>query len=357
VRLISSPSCTRSSKGLLHQLLNTRLQAGVLLSGLLLTGCATAPQTRQLTLARPAGLPSTYEMEQVPFFPQTRYQCGPAALATVLATHGVDITPDILVKQVYVPDLKGSLPEEITASARRYGMLAYPLAPALTDILTEVAHGHPVLVFQNLGLRWLPRRHFAVVIGYDLEAGELLLRSGSTRRRRTALSAFERTWARTQHRAWVILPAGAVPATAEPLAYLRAAHDLEQVASPAAARAAWLAGTRTWPDSFRAWMALGNSHYAAHEFSQAVAAFRRAARLAPDRSAGWNNLAYALLKHRCPQQARVAASCARQLAPDDGQVRQTVMEIDRLATGRDAAHCHALACPAPHSAVMPPDRP
>ena len=159
----------------MHRLLDTRFQAGVLLSGLLLTGCAIAPQTRQLTHTRPAGLPSAYELEQVPFFPQSRYQCGPAALATVLATHGVDITPDSLVDQVYVPGLKGSLPEEITASARRYGMLAYPLAPALTNILTEVAHGHPVLVFQNLGLRRVPQRHFAVVIGYDLEAGDLFL--------------------------------------------------------------------------------------------------------------------------------------------------------------------------------------
>ena len=346
MRLISSPSCTRSSKGLLHRLLNTRLQAGVLLSGLLLTGCATAPQTRQLTLARPAALPSTYELEQVPFFPQTRYQCGPAALATVLASHGIDITPDSLVDQVYVPGLKGSLPEELTASARRYGMLAYPLAPALADILTEVADGHPVLVFQNLGLRWLPQRHFAVVVGYELEAGELLLRSGTLRRQRTTLSTFERTWARTRHRAWVILPAGEVPATAEPLAYLRAAHELERSDRDGAARAAWLAATRTWPDSFRAWMALGNSHYAALEFSQAGTAFHRATRVSPDQPAGWNNLAYALLKNRCPQQARIAANCARQLAPDDGPVRQTAVEIGQLASGRDAPHCRALSCPA-----------
>jgi hypothetical protein len=346
VQPISSPSCTRSGKGPLLRLQNTRLAAGVLLSGLLLTGCATAPQTRQLTLARPAGLPSSFELEQVPFFPQTRYQCGPAALATVLATHGVDVTPDILVGQVYVPGLKGSLPEEITASARRYGMLAYPLAPALADLLTEVAHGHPVLVFQNLGLRWLPQRHFAVVVGYDLEAGELLLRSGTLRRQRTGLSNFERTWARTQHRAWVLLPAGDVPATAEPLAYLRAAHELERSGRHGTARAAWLAATRTWPDSFRAWMALGNSHYAALEFTQAGTAFRRATRVAPDRPSGWNNLAYALLKNRCPQQALIAVNCAEQLAPDDGQVRETAVEIEALATGRDAPHCPALSCPA-----------
>ncbi|MGB5258952.1 MAG: PA2778 family cysteine peptidase [Gammaproteobacteria bacterium] len=357
MRRISSPSFTRSSNHTLHRLLNTRFQAGVLLSGLLLTGCATAPQTRQLTAARPTGLPVAHELEQVPFFPQTRYQCGPAALATVLATYGVDVSPDTLVDQVYVPRLKGSLPEEITASARRHGMLAYPLAPALTALLSEIAEGHPVLVFQNLGLRWLPKRHFAVVVGYDLEAGELVLRSGTLRRRRTPLAVFERTWARLQRRAWVILPPGEVPASAELLPYLRAAHELERSDNPATARAAWRAGTRAWPDSFRAWIALGNSHYAAREFSQAGAAFRRATRLAPDKPAAWNNLAYALLKTRCPQQARVAADCALKLAPDDTQARHTAEEIDGLATGSDAPHCLAVTCSTPSTTETPAGKP
>jgi hypothetical protein len=308
-------------------------------------------------MARPPGLPVAYELQAVPFFPQTRYQCGPAALATVLATYGVEVTPDNLVDRVYVPGLKGSLPAEIMATARQYGMLVYPLAPALGDLLSEVAHGHPVLVFTNLGLSWLPQRHFAVVVGYALDSGELLLRSGTTRRARTPLAVFERTWARMQHRAWIILPAGEVPATAEPLPYLRAAHELEKTGNPAIARAAWLAGTRTWPDSFHAWMALGNSHYGALEFSQAVAAFHRATRLSPEQPAAWNNLAYALLKTRCPQQARVAADCARQRVPDGEQTRQMIGEIDALATGPDAPQCMALSCSTPATAGVPAGKP
>lgn len=343
---ISSPSCTRSSNRPLHHRQNTRYLAGVLLCGLLLCGCASAPQTRQLTHAPPTGLPATHELVQVPFFPQRRYQCGPAALATVLATHGIDITPDSLVDQVYVPELKGSLPEELTSSARRHGMLAYPLAPTLPDLLTEVANGHPVLVFQNLGLRWFPKRHFAVVIGYDLASSELLLRSGTTQRRRTRLATFERTWARMQHRAWVILPAGVMPATATAATYLQAAHELEQGNNATAAHAAWRAATRTWPENFRAWMALGNSHYNALEYREAGAAFHRAIRIAPQQAAGWNNLAYALLNNECPQQARMAADCARRLNSVDEQFRQTVLEINQLATGHDAPHCHALNCPA-----------
>jgi tetratricopeptide (TPR) repeat protein len=324
--------------------MNTRCKAGVLLCGLLLAGCATPPQTRQLLYAHPDDVPVVHEIVQTPFFPQDRYQCGPAALATVLSSHGVDITPDALVEQVYTPGLTGSMAEELTATARRYGMLAYPLSPLLKKLLAEVAQDHPVLVLQNLGLGWVPRWHFAVVVGYDLDAQTLLLRSGTTRRWTTPLATFERTWARGRHRAWVIVPAGTVPHTAEALPYLRSAQALERTGKPGAARQAWLAGTVAWPENFRAWMALGNSYYATGEFAAATPAFLRATKLSPLEPAGWNNLAYALVKNRCPHAAQQAASCARQLAPDNAQYRQTADEIAALAVGDDAADCPSIPC-------------
>jgi hypothetical protein len=62
---------------------------------LLLASCA-APQTRQMQNQTPAGLPQKFELAQVPFFPQDAYQCGPAALATVLNVAGFPVQPDAL---------------------------------------------------------------------------------------------------------------------------------------------------------------------------------------------------------------------------------------------------------------------
>ncbi len=341
---IFSPSFIRSGNIFLRRLQNTRLPAGVLFCGLLITGCATPPHTGTLRAAWPSDLPVTSEIEQAPFYPQTRYQCGPAALATVLMTHGIDATPAALVNHVYTPELQGSLPAEITAAARDHGMLAYPLAPKLADLLAEVAHRHPVLVFQNLGLRWLPKWHFAVVVGYDLGKNEVVLRSGTTRRRRTSLATFERTWSRGNYWALVILPAGEVPYTAQPLPYLRAAYDLEQTGKSGPAHRAYESGSRRWPDNFHAWMALGNSHYAAGATGPALAAFRKSTQIAPDEPSGWNNLAYALLQSGCPQQALKAVYCARQAAPGDTRIVATIEEIENLANGRDAAHCPHTGC-------------
>ena len=63
------------------------------------------------------------ELSRTPFFPQTRYHCGPAALATVLDGSGVDVKPDQLSASVYLPGKKGSLQIEMVAATRRYGRL------------------------------------------------------------------------------------------------------------------------------------------------------------------------------------------------------------------------------------------
>ena len=323
---------------------NTRRSAGVLLVSLLLVACTTPYQTRELLAGPPADLPVSMELTNTPFFPQERYQCGPAALATVLGTYGLPATPEELVDDVYVPALKGSLPEEIVATARQQGMLAYPLSARLDALLHEVAHGHPVIILQNNGTPWWPRWHFAVVIGYDLQQQVLLLRSGTSKRLQTSLATFERTWERGDYWARVIVPAGELPASALPEPYLQAAYDLETAGQTTAAQTAYQAATRQWPDNPLAWMTYANSLYSTRAHAQAEQAFHEVTRLEPDNPQGWNNLAYALLRNNCPRQAQRAARCAVRLAPDERNYRDTLKEINARAVGVTAASCKPLDC-------------
>jgi len=321
--------------------------AGILLLALL-SGCATPPQTRQLLLTPGDTLPARTELAETPFFPQQRYQCGPAALAMMLAVHDIGVTPDELAERVYIPALQGSLREEITAAARDYGMLAYPLRPSLADLLKETAHGNPVLVFQNIGLPLMPKWHFAVVIGYDLASREILLRSGTTRRWRAGMGTFERTWSRGDYWALVILPAGEIPASARPATYLQAAHDLETSGQTEAARSAYRSATERWPDLQVVWLSWGNSLYEAGEFQQSAAAFHEATVLAPADPRAWNNLAFALLEIACITQAQQAAACAVALAPGVPEYLETRSEIAARATGMSSLseQCAPLQCPA-----------
>ena len=69
-----------------------RLSAGVLFLAWLLSGCSTLDSTA-LIKHPPTALATRAELTDTPFFPQEEYQCGPAALATVLKAKGRDITP------------------------------------------------------------------------------------------------------------------------------------------------------------------------------------------------------------------------------------------------------------------------
>jgi len=323
---------------------NTCQLAGVFICSFLLAGCATPPQTRQLLADTASDLSPAIELTETPFYPQQQYQCGPAALATVLSAHGVETTPAELIDAVYVPALQGSLPEEMTATARHYRMLAYPLSASLADLLTEVAHGNPVLVMQNLGNDWFQNWHFAVVIGYDIGKQEIILRSGTTKRWRTTLAVFERTWSRSDYWALVILPPGTVPASAEFSTYLQASHDLEVSNQVDAAIAAYRAATQRWPHEPQAWLTYGNSLYARGKATDAVIAFWQATRLSPEDPHGWNNLAYALLQTGCPQQAQRAAACAVTYGGDDANYRDTLEDINKQTEGVDHSHCAKVTC-------------
>ena len=70
-----------------------------------LSGCVgmIAPQALALHDNWPADLERTAELTEVPFFPQEDYQCGPAALATSMANFNVNVTPEQLINQVYLP--------------------------------------------------------------------------------------------------------------------------------------------------------------------------------------------------------------------------------------------------------------
>lgn len=318
-----------------------------------LSGCATAPQSARVAEAIPAGLPARVELVSAPFFPQQEYQCGPAALATVLVWQGFAVSPEELVAEVYVPERRGSLQAEMRAAARSRGLVAYRLQPELVDVLAEVAAGNPVLVFQNLGLGIAPRWHYAVVIGYDLDAGELILRSGTIERHVNELARFERTWARGERWAFVAVPPERPAATAEPLPWLRAVNELEQTGRLTAARKGYQAAIERWPEQHIGYLGLANVHYAEGRHLPAEQALRALLQLQPERHEAWNNLAHVLAARQCGQQARAAAACAVALAPQAAVYERTARRVaDAVRAGAD---CRPTPpCPAFGLRVQPP---
>jgi tetratricopeptide (TPR) repeat protein len=210
----------------------------------------------------------------------------------VLVAGGVGVTPQALVPEVYLPERKGSLQVEMLATARRHGMVSYQLAPRFDDLLREIASGTPVIVLQNLGLGegW----HYAVAIGYDYEAGMLILRSGTNERAEMPFGVHELFWARSGYWAMTVSPPGRTPVTAQEERWVSALAAFERSAQPQAARTAYSAALERWPGSVPALVGLANAHHRLKELPQAEAALRRAEKLAPESVIVLNNLAQTL---------------------------------------------------------------
>jgi len=262
-----------------------------------LTACTVPVEVVRIVESPPEDVAPRVNLDAVQFFPQEDYQCGPAALATVLDFAGVAVSPEQLVEQVYIPSRHGSLQLEMLAATRRQERIPYLLDTTLEALVREVAAGLPVLVFQNLGLSWWPQWHYAVVVGFDLEAGTILLRSGLERNYSISLALFQRTWRRTDNWAFLVLSPGQLPVTATPLRYLESVLAMEQLPGGfTLAEQGYRAALDRWPDSPLFPTALGNLYYQADQLEEARSQFQRLVRDHPASADGHNNLAWVLLR-------------------------------------------------------------
>lgn len=289
-----------------------------------------------------AGLPPQTELTQVPFFPQERYQCGPAALATVLNSAGAAGSPDELVTEVYLPAGKGSLQVEMVAAARMRDRVAYPVSQDLPSLLRQLAAGTPVLVMQNLGVKLVPLWHYAVLVGYDLDAGTLVLRSGTTQRRIMGMRRFMSTWNRAQRWALVVLEPDRLPADAQLDRYVAAAAGLEAVGRLSAAEQAYVRAREQWPESVWPQLGLANLSYQRGDLQAAEGGYLAALALDPRNVVAHNNLAEILSGRGCVSQAHTHVERAAALAKGTALEAAVAATAQRVAS---AATSTGASCP------------
>ncbi|MGH8516390.1 MAG: PA2778 family cysteine peptidase [Panacagrimonas sp.] len=313
----------------------------VTLASVLLGGCGLAPVRIQAP-------PEAVELRDVPFFPQTEHHCGPAALATLLGAQALAVTPEQLTPWVYVPGREGSLQAEMISATRRFDRLPLRLPPSPEAMIEALHAGQPVLLLQNLGLRRWPSWHYAVLVGYEPEAGDFVLRSGTEQREVLGARRFLAAWEQADRWAMVAVVPDTVPAWATEQDWLAAAAPFESLGRIEIAERAYRAAVARWPASALAWQGLANARYAARDLAGADDAFRRAVSLDPASVPARNNLVNVLLERGCAAQARTQLEALGEVpAPFADAVRDTRAAVARVAPV-DGAGCNAAP------AVPPP---
>lgn len=302
---------------------------GAVLALTLLAGCASLGDQRS---ALPAHLPVRAELSETPFFSDDSYYCGPSALATGLSAAGFPTRPEALVGQVFLPGRQGALQIEMLAGARRQGALATVIPDSTQALFAEIAAGHPVVVLQNLGLSWAPSWHYAVAVGYDADAGTVLLRSGPMKRQEMSLRTFMHTWNRSERWAFVVTQPDRLPATATEAEAVRSLVAFGRNAPAGASAQAYRTGLVRWPDQPTLAMGLGNVLYASGDKAGAEAAFRQVA----DKHqlpAAYNNLARVLLERGNTVEARAVVERGLAVA---GPLRETLLATRQAIDGAAA---------------------
>ena len=241
----------------------------------------------------PESVPLRTEIASVPFFPQLENQCGPAAMATVLSHTGIAVTPGPLERQIYLPARQGSLQVEMLAAPRRWGRVGYLLAPRYADVLREVAAGNPVVMLQDVG-EFFTQWHYAVLVGFDYDRGDLYLRSGTDQRLVMPFTAFERSWIKSGYWAMVVTPPERIPVTATETGWIDALVGLERSGNREATIAGYAAALERWPDNLPAAIGLANQHHQRGALLEAALVLRQALHRHPQSTVAMNNLAQTL---------------------------------------------------------------
>jgi len=295
------------------------------MAGSLVAGCAgLAPRA---VMPQPEHVPARIELTRVPFFNQENDQCGPAAMAMVLAWCGEPADPLVLKKEVFSPGRKGTLQPAMLSTARRHGKVAYEVRGAVS-LFSQVAAGHPVIVLQNLGLSWHPVWHYAVVVGYDFQKQTIALHSGRTPNKQVPFSVFENTWKKSDLWGLTILPPDRLPANASEKAYVEAIMGIERARQWQAAALGYQTALARWPSSLTALVGLGNASYNLGDLNTAETAFAKACRLDPRFAPAFNNHAHILAELGREQEA---LNAARQAVAIGGAMKdiylKTLLEI------------------------------
>jgi predicted double-glycine peptidase len=184
------------------------LSALTLVSLLALIGCTAGPGSRVSDLPTAIG---SGKVENIPFYPQLAFQCGPASLAGVLTFYGEDVTPNEVADAIFRKHIRGTVTLDMVLYARHKGFSAKWYSGSVDDIRRSVNEGVPLIIMVDFGLANISNNHYMVVVGYNPDG--VIVNSAKAREKLITWNHFLTRWDRTER--WTLRIEPVIPVQSE----------------------------------------------------------------------------------------------------------------------------------------------
>jgi ABC-type bacteriocin/lantibiotic exporter with double-glycine peptidase domain len=134
-------------------------------------------------------------IENVPFFPQSDFQCGPSSLAGVLNYYGQKISPAQIAETIFREKVRGTLSIDMALYARQQGLFAEWYTGDLKDLRENIDTNRPLIAMVDLGLGPVQKPHYIVVVGYEPKG--VIVNSGAHQHKLVSWNRFQNQWNRS----------------------------------------------------------------------------------------------------------------------------------------------------------------
>jgi hypothetical protein len=149
-------------------------------------------------------------LPDIPFFKQEDYQCGPAALATVIdfwykrTGKRAWVTPEQIAPEIYSPTARGVLGIDLEIYAQKHGFKGRQFSGKVADLREAIDLSTPPIIFVDYGFGFYEQGHFMVVTGYGPEG--IVVNSGPYENRFIPEKELNRIWKKTGYWTFILLP-------------------------------------------------------------------------------------------------------------------------------------------------------
>jgi ABC-type bacteriocin/lantibiotic exporter with double-glycine peptidase domain len=134
-------------------------------------------------------------IENVPFFTQSDFQCGPSSLAGVLNYYGKNISPSKIAERIFKEKVRGTLSIDLALFARDQGLVAEWYTGDMRDLRKNIDRNRPLIAMVDLGWGPVQKPHYLVVVGYGPKG--VIVNSGAHQHKLVAWNRFQNQWNRS----------------------------------------------------------------------------------------------------------------------------------------------------------------